>query len=381
VLAASVLAAGCGSSNDDKGSGDSAAASTTTAKPASSSPGFAKVAAEATAAESIPGAPFTVAPLGKPVPKNLHVAYVTCTLPQCGQNDAKEPAAALGWKLDTVPYDIAKGPTDEIRAMRQAIQKGAKYIVYSVAFDPKALAGVVKEAGAKGIKMVAYAAPTAPAPPVYSNMAGPPYYTALARLATIGAIADAGKATVIGYARDPSIPAFKTYGYDGVQQGIKEANNGTKLKVSDFSTAAPQAQTVGGFVNFIRANPDVKYFLTPSSPAFTGLPQGLRQANLANKVKLIVVEPQGPDVRSIKSGDIWMGAAGENHALLYRTMDVFARLALDVPLTEDQKFPTGWGRLITSDNVANVSGSSATSDGAPVPADFASVYKKAWGIG
>jgi ABC-type sugar transport system substrate-binding protein len=378
LLAAALLVVGCGSSDSSSTSGASGSGTATTSS--TDAPGIAKAQKIAADAESIPGSPFTVKALAKPAPKDVHVAYVTCTLPQCGQNDAKQPAAALGWKLDTIPYDIAKGPTDEIRGLRQAYQKGAKYVIFGSAFDPKAMAGAFAEAKAKGVHLVAFGYPEPPKSPIDAVMAGPPYFAGLSRLAAIGAIADAGKPTVIGYARDPSIPAYKTVAYGGVTDAVQEFGAGTKVKTTDYSSGAAAAQTVGGFVNFIRRNPDVKYFISPNPTAFNGLPQALRQANLADKVKLIVVEPQAPDVKSIKNGEIWAGAAGENHALLHRAMDFFARMENGEKLGEDLTYPTGWTRLITQENADKVSGTSATADGAPVPDKFNEVYAKAWGV-
>lgn len=381
VLASAAIVAGCGSDDDSGNDSASANQNTTQTDKPEASGGIAKAQEEAKAAQDIPGAPFEVAPLEKPPPKDLHVAYVTCTLPQCAQDAATEPGEALGWTVDTVPYDVAKGPTDEIRGMRQAIQKGAKYIVFSSAFDPKAMAPAFKEAKEKGVRLASFGYPGPPDDNVEIVIAGPPYFGGLSRLAAVGAIADAGGKTVIGYAREPSIPAYKTVAFDGVKEAVDEYGEGTEIKTTDYSAAAPPAQTVAGFVNFIRRNPDVKYFITPNPAAFAGLPQALRQANLADKVKLIVVEPQSNDIKSIKNGEVWMGSAGENHSFLYRAMDVFARMENGEELTEEQTFGFGWARLITKDNVGNVTGTSATPEGDPVPDNFQAVYKKAWGIG
>jgi ABC-type sugar transport system substrate-binding protein len=196
----------------------------------------------------------------------------------------------------------------------------------------------------------------------------------------VGAIADAGGKTVIGYAQDPSIPAYKTVAYNGIKEAVDEYGEGTEIKTTDYSAGAPAAQTVGGFVNFIRRNPDVKYFITPNPAAFAGLPQALRQANLDDKVKLIIVEPQANDIKSIKNGEVWMGSAGENHSLLYRAMDAFARMENGETLDEEQTYGFGWARLITQENADAVSGTSATPEGNPVPDNFQAVYKKAWGL-
>ncbi|MDO8210132.1 substrate-binding domain-containing protein [Conexibacter sp. CPCC 206217] len=380
LLVGALAVVGCGSSSDDSTTATSAGQSTAgTSTAASSSAPIAEAQRIAAEAEAIPGVPFEVPALKEAAPRGLNVAYVTCTLPACGANDADAPARRLGWNLDVIPYDIAKGPTDEVRAFQQAMTKGADYIVYGAAFEPNALAGSIAQAQKRGIRIVSLGFPGPPRDGIDAVLAGPVYFKQLASLAAIGAIADAGEPTSIAYLTDPSIVSYKV-GYEGVEEAVSRYGDGTELKQATFSAAAAQQQIVAAVLNFVRRNPDVKYIVSPSSAALAGVPQALSQAGLTDKVKLIVLEPQGPDVKLIARGQLFAGAAGENHVLLQRSLDIFARLAQGEKLTPEQAYQAGWARLITSENAGKVTGTSATANGAPIPADADAKFNEAWGV-
>jgi hypothetical protein len=373
ALSAATIAVGCG----DK-------AEQTPAGAAAQSDGGALVqkATDLVAEMSqLPGDRLNIPPIEGKAKPGVVAAYATCTLPQCAANAGVEPAKALGWDFRVVPWDPAKGPSDRLRAIELAVNRGADYVIFSMSLPPSSYAKIIEEGKKKGTKFIAVSGsvPASESIGVEAVLNGPNAWLQAGELAVATAIADAKGKADIGFVVDPGINQYKI-ALEGAFKGAQKYSVGSTIETAEYSAVAPQSQTVGTIVNFVRSHPKVKYLISASPAAMSGVPEALRSAGVADRVKIIVMEPQGPDIAAIKAGTIFGAIAGQNRALLHAALDIAVRDSLGEKIPDELRNPPGWARVITKANVDKL-GPTSLSEGAPVPDDFQKQYYSVWGVG
>jgi ABC-type sugar transport system substrate-binding protein len=365
VAAAGFGAAGCGSDDSSSGSTSTAAASTGASTTASdtSSPGIAR--AKAIVAKYNTNVPLEIAPLPKRPKSGLTVAQVNCTLAGCGPGELAKAAKALGWKVNTFAFDLTKGPTDFLRAMKEAIASKPDLLVSKSIFPQSLVAKQVAQARASGIPTINVIGTSAGFDACIQCDAA---YQPVFSLSSDIALADAGKPTSIAIAHDPSL-ATDTTARKIMENEIKKNGDGTKIKAFELSLAQPPAKNGAATVSFLQRNPDVKYILYASPDLFNGTYPALKAAGLADKAKVVLSFPNNQvEIDWLKSGQIFAYAVGEkSHE--WRQVDALARLSEGLQVTP--KDPLPWTRVMFRPDASLANAN---------PPDFQQVYDKAWKV-
>lgn len=354
ILSASLLA-GCSPAASTAGSKDTTG---------SLSGGFAE--AQKVSDELLSNPSLQIDPLPKAVEKGVSVAVVNCTLPSCLPGAATEPAAALGWKVQDFPFDLAKGPADFVASVERAIAAQPQVLVLTVVYPETLIQAQIDAAAKAGIKVIDIGGQLSPgyAACIQCQPAAAAQGVALANVA----LADAGAKTSVGIVIDKTLTTMVNMGQSAAAT-IKEKGEGSKAEMLELNVADNPAANAARTVSFLQRHPDVKYLLYTTPSLLLGAGSALKAAGL--EVKTISVNPSNAgEVTLVQTGDVykWVGGESSDGAFVWRAFDAAARAVQNAPI--DPKEPVTSMRLITKDNAAPALGA---------PTDFKSIYTKAWG--
>ena len=356
VLASmSVLIAGCGSSGSNATSGAAAnigAARAMVAKYEKAQP------------------PLAIPKVTKRPPKGLTVAYVNCTIPTCSPGEASPALKALGWKQITANWDITQGPSAVSTAFATALQQKPKAILFRGVFPDSVFAKQFAAAKAAGIAVAQTGSgefPDAKYGFLICSLCEQNLIFS-GKLQGAIALANAGKATSVGYAVDPTISGAVDLEH-GAEAYLKQNGGASKFYPIDISASSTAAQNAALEVATLQKHPDIKYILSSFSEATSALPQTLKQTGLSSNVKIIQALPEAADLGFIRQGEELAAVACESGAADYRALDALVRWSVGEKIPT--RFPTGWHQIVTRANVGT----------AAQPPNYAELYDKAWGVG
>jgi ABC-type sugar transport system substrate-binding protein len=125
-------------------------------------------------------------------------------------------------------------------------------------------------------------------------------------------------------------------------------------------------------VSFVQRHPEIKYLAFALNDFTVGVPEALKAAGVAAKVKIVSRAPQLPNLKAIADGDQYAAVADEDVAGGLRGLDGLARALVGDPLDPCCRFPDGWHQIYRK-NTVDPSKPSATPG---VPDSFL----KAWRI-
>lgn len=376
VLLAVTLAA-CGS--DKKSSSSSAPSTSSSSSTTASDTGSPAVqAAKADLAKFTKDQePISVPPIGKAIPKGKTVAILTCPLPVCQTEtkSADRAAKQLGWTPKD--YNNPLTPEGYVAVWNQMIQTPPDGIIYIGVF-PNAL---IKTQLAKVAKLKIPTIVIAPAGdkpsadgPILASYAGAPHFAESGRLMGVIVVADSGDTppkTAFVYDKNLDL----TLG--GVRSEFTKTVEGAGGSVGLIQTSSQEIGKAvpGQVVSYLQAHPDVKYLATVINDFTAGIPQALKAAGLADKVKLVSRAPQASNLKDIEAGNQFASVGEENDTGGYRSIDALARIF--VGKSDYDIEPVGWKQIITKDNVASIK---RDTSGAPATPGSPATFLQAWGI-
>jgi ABC-type sugar transport system substrate-binding protein len=366
VTAVGLLISAC-SSSDSGSKTDAPGASSSGQGPATTTGGSGNTLAALSALQPAP----TIPPVSKKPPAGKSLIYVSCTIPSCkAAIGGLEPAAkALGWKYQFIGFDIAKGPSAFDVAFAQALQKKPDFL-YFAWINPQISAALLKQAADAHVVLVGVSglAPTAQIPCVGC---GPKYNLIGANAAKV-AQADSSNPK-LAYITDPSLHGLDAV-VDGGKQQVKSAGGSVdQINVSLGQAPAVNNQTV---ISFVQSHSDVKYVVVGLSDAVAGLPQALKQAGVAAKVKLIYVNqfniPAGDS--AVRDGSVFALVGGESGMTTLRGLDYFVRASVGDEQPKGFVDSPGWVQVVTKANVDKVQRDLQ-------PKGYVEDWYKAWQVG
>jgi hypothetical protein len=374
VLTATVAACG---SDDNSDSGTKTAAPAAAGTTAAAAPAAAENPAKAefdkwTGTQEA----ISVPPLGEPVPKGKNIAIVTCPLPVCQtETKASERAAKLlGWTSKT--YNNPLTPEGYVGVWNQIVQSKPDGVIY-VGVLPNVIvkSQLAKIAAAKIPAIVMAPAGDKPSKdgPVYASYAGAPNFGLSGHLIGTTIVADNGPKPKVALVWDKTLALTLADERKEIEKSISDA--GGTLDIIEVSAQEIGKAIPGQIVSYVQRNPDVKYLAFQLNDFTAGVPQALKAANAAGKVKIISRAPQPTHLKDIASGDQFASIAEENDAGGYRSVDALIRLFLGK--TDFEMEPAGWHQIITKDNVGDVKPDAA---GAPSTPGSPDTFLQAWGI-
>jgi hypothetical protein len=366
VLASmAVLIAGCGSS----GSSSTGASASGTKSPSGAVANISAAKALVAQYEKTQP-PLAIPKVSKRPPQGLTVAYVNCTIPTCSPGEATPAIKALGWKQITANWDITQGPSAVSTAFTTALQQKPKAILFRGVFPDSVFAKQFAAAKAAGIPVAQTGSGEYPDAKYGFAICSLCEQNLLfsGKLQGAIALANAGKATSVGYAVDPTISGAVDLEH-GAEAYLKQNGGGSKFYPIDISSSASAATNAATEVAALQKNPDIKYIMSSFSEATSGLPQLLKQNGLSSQVQIIQALPEASDEGFIRQGEELAAVDCESGAADYRALDALVRLSVGDKIPT--KFPSGWHQIVTKANVGAVS----------QPANYAQLYEKAWGVG
>jgi hypothetical protein len=376
LVTACIAGAGCGSTSSSSSSATSATQSANVGSGASGGGSNSTVAAAQAAVTKYeaPQAPLSIPPLTKPIPKNVHLAILTCAnQPSCQAETNGTAAAAekVGWSVRQ--YQAVLTPQGYQAAWTSMLQGNPSAIIYSAIFPNPNIAADLAKVNAQHIPMVSISPYTVDAPPAAAaygakaTVAGPPMYADDGKLMADVIIADAKGPADVLWIWDPVFSGIHGPIKAAFDQAIQAA--GGKVSTLQISVANVGQQVPGQVVNYLQQHPEIKYLAFSVSDFDAGVAPALAAAGLAGKVKIVSRAPEAANLLAVKDGQEFAEVADENVAGGWRSTDDMIRVLSGTPV--DQVDPSGWHQIFVKGNVTQ------TSIAPPTPGTPSS-FLKAW---
>jgi ABC-type sugar transport system substrate-binding protein len=310
---------------------------------------------------------------GRP-PAGKSVDFAACPLPVCAVilDAASQAARALGWHLSAFATPLT--PAGYIQTWNEMLQGHPDYIMFTAITPDSVIAEQLREADARGIKMVNVAPENATDKPgpygIISAVPNPGMFYENGVLGAAFALADAGGPISAVAADDPEYPGSQVPAAQGFVAELKHLCPPCHASTVDISLASPATTNDETIVNYVQRNPAVKFvFLNIDSEA-QNLSQALASAGI-HDVKVIVSQPSIADLQGVKDGQYAAAIQMENTTAGWRGIDALARASLGEPAGVET-YPEGYHRIITSANV--VLGVNPVTPGTP------QAFLKAWHV-
>lgn len=330
ALSVTVLAAGCGSSDDNAAGQASGGGANTSAELES---------ARTTSPAEFQGPTEPVAPPSKP----LSIGIVTCSSQLSGcvspANGIADAAKSLGWSARI--YDGGGTPQKQNAAMLDAISAGAD-VIATTAIDPNLVqqglqaakkADVLVVSGSNGID-----SPNPVAEPESGKLGYAfdvaPDYAALGEKAAQWIIGDSGGKANVAVFSDPQFPSVVAF-ERGLRQGLDACGDCTVSDSQEFNGTQVGTTLGNQTTGYLRSNPDVDYVFSPYDPAAAAQVTAIAQAGMANRVKIVGVLGSQQNLEFIRQGQVQAAdAAYDNRYMGYMVVDGILRTLADQPLFE-----------------------------------------------
>lgn len=329
------------------------------------------------ASTEVPTAIVQTEPLSK-VPGKKSVAFIVCADPTCEilSGFLEDAVSTFGWDFTAINAPA----TDYGSAVQQAVDLGVDYIAgtgsdiatFQNAYDS------AKEAGIPYFSCYSSDVPAGEENNLYANCYDVTANDAYGKALTSWMIQDGDGGANIGVVSIPEFPtlaasAAAVHKYaDELCEACSVAD--LELTVDDLASGgSPNA-----IVSFLQSNPDIKYLYLTFGNFEVGLGQALASAGL-DKVKVVGVQPQQPQIKSMLAGqtDAWLATPQEN--AMWTLADQMARVATG-DWNVDQERASTVPPFYILDSVEDAEEIEDLSDGWPGPDGFKDQYKSLWGV-
>ena len=335
-------------------------------------------AAQAQVAKFVKPQPaITLPALTKPVPKNVHLAILTCAnQPSCqSETDGAAAAAeALGWSVKQ--YQSALTPQGYQQSWTSLMQGNPTAIIYSALFPDANIASILAQVKQRHI-------PTVSISPLSKDAAGSPTATGPAKVTVVGPalyksdgtlmgdviVADAEGPAKVLWVWDPNFAGIHgpiKAGLDGVVKGAGGSVSTLEVSVANVGQSVPSQ-----VVSYLQSHTDVKYIALAVSDFGAGVPAALAAAGLSDKVKIVARAPQAANLVALKEGKEFAEVADENVAGGWRCTDAIIRLLSGTPVENNVE---GWHQIFVKHNVTDASKQPSTPG---MPGSFLKAWKMA----
>lgn len=356
-VAAVLLVAACGASNDATSSGSVdtaglAAAKTTVAK-----------------ASVRPDQITVTEPVGKPIPTGKKVTFVSCGVEACAVQGPilAEGAKILGWTVDQVATD---GSPEKVQgAIETAIRNGSDAVILNAA-DKDAYAKQIADAEKAGVQFVTCCSLATAGNGLLYNTATDKQNGPIGDYLAAEVVASSGGKANALYVNISAFQILKQVGTT-FEDGMKKYCSSCSADSLDIPLTSLGKDAPDRIVSYLRSHPKVNYIALSVSDALgAGLPAALKAAGLGDKVT-IVGQGGGPqNFADLKTGAVDALVPADLYSYDYLMLDALARHWAGVPLVDGG--PPYW--LVKKDTVP-----ADTSAAFPVVADYEAQFKALWG--
>jgi ABC-type sugar transport system substrate-binding protein len=342
-----VGATGCGSSSDDTDSSNSGAstAASTTSTTSASSFDLQAVKDRVEGYESGPQE-YSGPEEAIDVKPGVNLAIVLCAgfIQGCvdGATPMVEIAKSMGWNVKT--YDAKGTPKDSNNAVLAAVAGGADAIIL-ISVDPHFIGAGLKAAHEKNIPIGSECQATAPSPDGFNYDTC--YYNPLAGT-MLGefVVADSeGKADYLPFNDNSYVSAV-----DIIKAEVAAVEACPTCKVrdkEDFVGTDIAKSLPARVVDILRSDPDISYIGMPYDPAAAGVIPAIKNAGLADRVKVVSNNGQAQNLDFINKGQVQVADVAADFTYMgWMTVYQMARVVAGMepwatPGIDDEKYRYG----------------------------------------
>lgn len=324
-----------------------------------------------------PNPPVTIASLGKKAPTGKTMDIVTCPVPICSvyTDGAEQAAKALGWTYKVLVSQFS--PTS-FQATWNTIDQDKPNVVFMADITPlSVVAKQIVAAKANGSVMVGYGIPqtvgsagsTAAARAFEINVASVPDQEQQGRVEALQVIHDAQGTPNVLILADPSQPSL--IAEVAVEKKILQAA-GAQVAVVDINSANIGTTIPGTVVTYLQAHPGVQYITVPYDDYWPGIPQALRTAGLAGKVKLIGSAADDSSQQQVVDGQLFASAVHPTQANAWWMVDAAVRALVGDSIPNQN--PPGPIAILTKATSSGIGSATAW------PSSVYAKFRTAWGV-
>ncbi len=275
-------------------------------------------------------------------PKGIKVGIVSCAASlkgcQAQADSSAEAARAVGWEVQM--YDGKANPKNQAAAVLDALAWGANVII-AQSLDYRSIQLPLKEAKKAGVPVVSVGVggdlPN-PMPVLEPGQLAWEFAVDVDNFALGGAIGDwivknsDGKANIIVY-DDVEFDSVAVM-HKGIMATLNKCGG---CKVAEDAFTASQISTNLGqqVVGYLRTHPDVDYVYAPYDPSAFAMAAAIRQAGLADRIKLVSVLGNEENLDLIRRGDVQIATGAYDTSYTgYAIVDQIIRYLNKQPLFE-----------------------------------------------
>jgi ribose transport system substrate-binding protein len=360
---AAVALSACGGSSSSSSTGTSSGGSGSTNAAAD------KVAAQF--AQRPTRIPVT-APIGKPIPTGKQIDFINCGVTSCTilYNNLVQAAKTLGWSVKQIN---TQGTPESVQAAwKQAVTDKPDAVIAS-GFPRAVFAQQLKQLQALKIPVLEASTDDVAGNGIDLILNGPEAMPPIGRILAAWVAKDSGSNAHTLYVDLPNFGILKPV-RDSFRRYYGDFCSNCKLDTLDVPVTAIGKDVPDRIVSYLRAHPDINYVAYSLGSLNVGVPAALRQAGLANKVKIIVDVGDAENYQYIASGQTQAATAFSNVESPWVWVDALARKFTGQSIAVDRqaKMPL---MLITKANLIS------TSNEFPMVADYQQQWKQLWGKG
>ncbi len=307
-------------------------------------------------------------PVDGEIPSGKKIAFMNCGVEVCNANfeAVKEAAGILGWSVENVNVG---GTPDEISGAWNRVAASKPDGVIATGVPSAVFKPALDQLAAAGIPVVECCVPNETDPGI-TAMIGDVNTDPIGRQFGAWIAADSnGEANVlwVGSADFPVIADLETAFRDSMDSWCPGCPiESIDIPVAEIGTTMPTK-----IAAYVRSNPDVNYIALGYDGFATGLPQALRDAGVADKVKFIGQNALPMNKQMVVDGEQGASIAFPIYEEMYAAVDALARTFVGVSVEPSLAMMPLY--IYTSDNIND------PSTFEPLVPDYQEQFKALWG--
>ena len=309
-------------------------------------------------------------PIGKPIPAGKRIDFINCGVTACTSlyNNLSAAAKTLGW---TVKQINTQGTPESVQAAwKQAVNDKPDAVVAS-GFPRAVFSQQLKQLQQMKIPVIESSTDDVEGGGIDLILSKPKDLGPEGQIIASWITKDSGGKANTLYVDLPVYNILKPV-REYFEQNYAKLCAGCKLDKIDIPITAIGKDVPDRVVSYLRAHPDINYVAYSLGALNVGVPAALRQAGLANKVKLIVNVGDAENYQYIASGQTHAAMAFSNVDQTWVWADALARLFTGQSIDVDRKAHLPY-MLITKNNLIS------TGSEFPLVANYQEQWKKLWG--
>ena len=309
-------------------------------------------------------------PIGKPIPAGKRIDFINCGVTACTSlyNNLSDAAKTLGW---TVKQINTQGTPESVQAAwKQAVNDKPDAVVAS-GFPRAVFSQQLKQLQQMKIPVIESSTDDVEGGGIDLILSKPKDLGPEGQILASWITKDSGGKANTLYVDLPVYNILKPV-RQYFEQNYAKLCAGCKLDKIDIPITAIGKDVPDRVVSYLRAHPNVNYVAYSLGALNVGVPAALRQAGLANKVKLIVNVGDAENYQYIASGQTHAAMAFSNVDQTWVWADALARLFTGQSIDVDRKAHLPY-MLITKNNLIS------TGSEFPLVANYQEQWKKLWG--